>query len=413
MNRKQLILILLALVILGGAGLLMMNSKQTTWSEPQGKMGQKLFPNFPVNDVALIDIKTTTDLHLETKDGKWCVRERSDYPANFSQIHDLLVKLLDLKISQSEPIAPSQLGRMQLEPPGKGTNSATEVGFFDKQNKPLQSVLLGKTHLQQSSRPGPFGGGEFPDGRYVLLPGDTANLLLVSDPMESISTSPESWLDRDFFKVEKLQSATLVSTNATNSWKLSRESESAPWLLADTNAGEILDSNKVSSLSGTLSYTSFVDVASNNSPAATGLDKPLAVTLTTFDHFTYNLKVGGKTPENNFYLTVAASADFPTQRTAGKDEKLEEKTKLDKEFQDKTKELQDKLAKEKSYGQWVYIVSSSTVDPLIRSRSELMAEKKDEKPAEGSNTETNAMPKPAGDLPVIPELPPATNSVPK
>ena len=413
MNRKQLILILLALAVLGGAGLVMVKNKTTTWSEPEGKMGQKLFANFPVGDIAAIAIKSSSELHLESKDGKWRVRERADYPANFSTIHDLVNKLGDLKISQSEPIAASQLGRMQLEPPGKGANSGTEVEFLDKQNKPLQSLLIGKNHMQQSSRPSPFGGGgEFPDGRFVMLPGDKTDLLLVSDPLESISPTPESWLDRDFFKIEKVQSVSLVSTNATNSWKLARESESAPWVLADTNAGEILDSNKVSSLAGTVSYPSFMDVASNTAPAVTGLDKPLAVTFTTFDHFTYNIKIGGKTPENNFYFTVATTADLPTQRTAGKDEKPEDKQKLDKEFQDKNKEQQDKLAKEKAYSQWVYLVNSGLVDPLIRSRSELMVEKKEEKPAD-TNTGTNALPKPADEPPGLLDIPSSTNTVPK
>jgi hypothetical protein len=411
MNRKQLILILLALVILGGAGLVMMNHKDTSWSERQGKMGEKLFPNFPVNDIATVQIKGASDLHLEIKDGTWRVRERQDYPANFSTIHDLLVKLLDLKITQSEPIGASQLGRMQLEAPGKGTNSGTQVDFLDKQGKALQSVLLGKNHVQESSRPSPFGGGEFPDGRYVMLPGDATDLLLVSDPLESFSPNADSWLDRDFFKIEKLASVSLVSTNATNSWKLTRESESAPWILADTRAGEILDSNKVSSLAGSVSYASFVDVASNSSPAITGLDKSLVLTLTTFDHFTYNIKVGAKTPENNYYFTVATTADIPSKREAGKDEKPDDAKKLDKEFQDKTKELQDKLTKEKGFSPWVYIVSSSLVDPLIRDRAQLMVEKKEEKPAEGSNADTNAAPKTIE--PGLLEVPSNINTGPK
>ena len=184
MNRKQLTLIFLALAILGGAGLVLTHRNGASWSVPQGKMGQKLFPNFPINDVAAIHFKSAAELHLVTKDGTWRVQERGDYPANFSQISDLLIKLSDLKISQSEPIGSSQLARMELEPPGKGTNSGTLVEFLDKQGKPLQSILIGKKHVQQSTSPSPFGGGEYPDGRYLLLGGDNQNLLLVSDPLE-------------------------------------------------------------------------------------------------------------------------------------------------------------------------------------------------------------------------------------
>ena len=411
MNRKQLILIFLALVVLGGAGLVLINHHDTSWSKPQGKMGQKLFPDFPLNDVATIHIQAAADLHLANKDGAWRVLERADYPANYSQIRELLIKLSDLKISQSEPIASSQLARMDLEPPGKGTNSATLVEFLDKPGKTLQSLLLGKKHFEQSSRPSPY--GDFADGRYVLLPDDRKDLLLISDPLDSIEVNPESWLDRDFFKIEKLQSVALLSTNSTNSWKLTRESEAAPWVLAAPNPGEVLDSNKVSSLAGTLSYASFVDVASNSAPAATGLDKPLAVTLDTFDHFTYDLKIGGKTPENNLYMTVVVAADIPTNRVAGKDEKPEDKQKLDKEFQDKTKALQDKLAKEKTFAHWVYLVTPSLVDPLIRDRSQLFVEKKEETPAANTNAVPGALPKPdAAEMPGLLDVPAATNTAP-
>jgi len=329
-----------------------------------------------------------------------------------SQIKDLITKLADLKISQSQPIAASQLARMQLEPPGKGTNSAILAEFLDKQGKPLHSVLLGKKHTEESSRPSPFGGGEFDDGRYVMLPDDTQNLLLVPDPLSSVETSPESWLDKDFFKVDKLKSISLVSTNATNSWKLTRESEDGPWVLADTNAGETLDANKASSLASALSYASFLDVASNTAPAATGLDKPLALTLATFDHFTYDIKVGGKTPENNnLYMTVAAAADIPTNRAAAATEKPEDKQKLDAEFQEKTKALQEKLAKEKALGQWVYVVSSMQMDPLIRERSQLLVDKKEEKPADNTGAEPGAVETPGILIPPA-SAPAATNAPP-
>ena len=382
MNRKQLILVFLALAVLGGASLVLLKRNHRSWSEPQGKMGQKLFPNFPLNDVASLYLKSQGELHLVRKGGMWRVQERGDYPANFSQIGELMVKLAGLKISQSEPIGRSQLAHMELEPPGKGAGSGTLLELKDEQGKMIQSMILGKKHVEQSSRPSPYGGGEYPDGRYVMLADDSKNLLLISDPLSNLEPNAEPWLNRDFFKIEKPQSISLVSTNATNSWKLTRETETAPWVLADAGPGETLDSNKVSSIAGTLSYPSFVDVASNAAPAQTGLDTPLLVTISTFDHFTYNLKIGRKTAEDNYDLSVAVAADFPTERTPGKEEKAEDKQKLDKEFQAHTKTLQDKLNQEKSLAQWVYVVNSGLVDPLIRDRAQLLVEKKEEKPAD-------------------------------
>jgi len=169
---------------------------------------------------------------------------------------------------------------------------------------------------------------------------------------------------------------------------LSRESESAPWALADLKPGEVLDTNKVSSLSSTLTYPSFVDVAPDQSPARTGMDKPLTVTIETFDHFTYTLKIGNKTPENDYNLNTSVTAVAPAERTPGKDEKPDDKKRLDKEFADKAKQFADKLDQEKSLDKWTYVVNSWLIDPLIRDRAQLMVEKKDEKKEAGAASET-------------------------
>jgi hypothetical protein len=357
------------------------NRNQRSWDTSGSKLGQKLLPDFPVNDVAEIHIKGDSELDLVRKEGRWCVRERNNYPANFGEISELLLKMGDLKIAQAEPIGPSQLGRMHLGEPGKAPDSATLVEFKDAQGKVLQSLLLGKKHTRKSDRPGrmPFGDNEWPDGRFVMLKSDPHQVLTISDPLNSLDAKPTGWLNRDFFKIERPKSISLASTNAAESWSLTRESESSPWVLSNLKPGEVLDTNKVSSLASTLSYPSFVDVATNAAPGQTGLDKPLVVTIATFDHFTYTLKIGAKTPENDYNVSVAVAANFPTERQVAKDEKPEGKKALDKEFQDKLKTLQDKLQQERSLDHWTYLVNNWLIDPLVRTRAQLMVEKKDEK----------------------------------
>jgi hypothetical protein len=401
MNRKQLILLLAALIILGGAGLMLHNHNQESWDTSGGQLGRKILPNFQVNDVAALHIKGATDLNLVKKNDKWGVQERNDYPANFSQISDLLIKMGDLKIAQAEPIGSSQLGRMHLAEPGSSPDAATLLEFKDAQGKVLQSLLLGKKHTRKSERPSPmpYGDNEYPDGRYVMLKSDPHDVLTVSDPLNSVDPKPAEWLDKDFFKVEKPKSISFESTNAADSWTLTRDSESSPWVLQNVKKGENCDTNKTSSLSSTLSYPSFVDIAPDQAPAKTGLDKPLVVSIATFDHFNYTIKIGSKTPENNYNLKVAVTADFPTERTPGKDEKPDDKKKLDKEFQDKLKPQQDKLEQEKKLDQWTYVVSSWLVDPLIRTRAQLMVEKKtDKKDAAATSEPTPASPKADADL---------------
>jgi hypothetical protein len=408
MNRNQLILLLVALAVIGGAGLVLLQRNQKSWTESEAQIGQKLFQDYKLNDIAAIDIKGDTNLALERKDTGWCVTQRGNYPANLTQIKELLLKMGDLKVIQSDPIGASQLARMHLAEPGKGPDSAVLLELKDAQGKLLESLLLGKKHTHASDRPSPMPYGEdgYADGRYVMLGSDTKTVLTISDALNTIDPKAADWLDKDFFKVEKPRSISFVSTNATNSWKVSRASESAPWTLAEPKAGEVFDSNKVSSLTSALNFPSFVDVATDAAPDKTGLDKPLTVTIETFDHFNYTLKIGHKTPENEYNLSVTVTAEIPAARTPGKDEKPDEKAKLDKEFQEKTKQLQDKLQKEKSLAHWTYLVNNWLVDPFIRDRSQLMVEKKPEKKEAAAPSGATPPPEPAEpDIVPTPTLP--------
>ncbi len=391
MNSKQLSILVVLAIVLGGIGFWAANHRQESWHESSASLGQKLLPNLPVNDVTAIHIKGSGELNLVKKDDSWRVQERGDYPANYNEISDFILKAADLKIVQSEPIGASQLARMELEE-GK---SATLLEFKGAGGKPLQSILLGKKHARKSDRPDPYGMGESSDGRYVMRKDDNKNVLLVSDPMSNVEPNADHWINKDFFKVEKVKSVALTSTNAASSWKLTRDTESAPWKLADAKAGEVVDTNKVSSLGSTLSFPSFVDVSTNSAVDA-GLDKPMTLVIETFDNFTYNLKVGKQTPENNFYTQVSVTANLPKERAPGKDEKAEDKAKLDKEFADKQKPLQEKLASEQKLDKWTYVVSGWTVNPLVRNRAELLEDKKEEKKADTtSKTNSTVTAKPA------------------
>ncbi len=407
MNRKQLITLLVLVVLIGGACLMLLRNQNKSWEGANPALGKKLLGEFPVNDVGHIVIKQgTNELNLAKKD-VWRVRERNNYPADYSEVSGFLVKLQDLKIVQDEKIGPSQLSRLSLTP-GPGTNAAVVVDFKDQSDKTIKSLLLGKKHMRKSDRPSPMGDmGEqgWPDGRYVKV-GNTENVSLISEPFEKIEPRPEQWLNKDFFKIEKARSVAITFPNATNSWKLTRDTDTAEWKLADTKPGEQLDASKASGVANPFSSASFVDVATNAPSEA--MDKPIVAIVDTFDNFSYTLKVGQKT-NDNYPLAMSVIAQLPKERTPGKDEKPEDKTKLDKDFKEKQKKLEEKLAQEKTFENWVYLVSSWTVDPLLKERSQLMVEKKEEPKKE----EKGAAAEPAGASELKKdETPPATPPAP-
>src|SRR5204863_1883520 len=325
MNRKQLGILIVLGAVIGALSLYVSRRNAASYqSSGEGGAGKKLLPDFPINDVARIGIKQgTNELNLVRQDDNWTVRERYGYPANFQEIGDLLRKIWDLKVVQTEQVGPSQFAKLELTEPNNGTSSGTLVEFKDKSDKTIKAVLLGKKHMRKSENASPLGGSDgWPDGRYLLVLNGPKDVAVVSDALSEVETKPDRWLSKDFFKVEKLKAVSVTHTNATNSWKLTRELENGPLTLADAKPEEQLDTGKSSPVGNALSYPSFTDVVSpQGRPEDTGMDAPVVAKLDTFDGFTYSVKIGKKTAEDNYYLSISVSADLPKERTPGKDEK--------------------------------------------------------------------------------------------
>jgi hypothetical protein len=374
MKGKQLAIVLVLLVALGGVALFLSRRNAATWSSTATESEGRIL-NFPLNDVSHITVKTRDEeLNLAKKDDVWRVKERSDYPANFEQISALIRKMWELRAVQDVKIGPSQFGRLQLVDPSQDPNSGTLLDFKGEGDKPISALLLGKKNLRDSSEP--LGGGGIPSGRYVRKTDNSNRVFLIADTLDEVQTKPEQWLNRDFVKVENPKSIMVTGTTAGMNWKLTRDNATAPWKLADAKPGEELDSAKVSVLATLFSGASFADVlAPDAKPVETGLDKSSSARIETFDNFLYELRIG-KLMGENYPVLVSVTAALPNERTPGKDEKPEDKTKLDQEFQAQQTQLKDKLANEQELENRPYLIAKSTIDQLLKDRSALMAEKK-------------------------------------
>lgn len=381
MNLKQLGILLVLVAVLGGAGVIVLNKQKAARSAGNTGIGQKLLSDLPINDVAHVRISHGTNhVNLVKKDDLWRVAERHDYPANFSQISEFLIKARDLKAVQSEEIGASQLSRLQLAP-GQGTNAPTIVEFRDSGSKPLATLSLGKMHMSSRKSQSPFGGdSSWPDGRYVQAGTNSGSVALVSETFDQVEPRPEQWLSKEFLKIEKLRSIQAEFAEATNSWKLVRESESGEWKLVDAKAEEKLDASRSSGVTSPFSSASFNDVQPGNQPAS-GTNQPTMIRVETFDGFAYTINVGERATDA-YPVTLTVAADLSKERKAGENEKPEDKAKLDKEFADRRQQLESKLKTEQGFQRWTYMVSTWTVEPLLKKRSELLEDKKDETTAQ-------------------------------
>jgi hypothetical protein len=369
MNSKQFKLLIGAFFIICGLGVYLVSRDRGSWQEAGREMGAKVFPAFPLNDVAGLTIQGPTNtLNLAKSDGVWVVPDRGGYPANFDTISELLRKVWDLKVLRPLKVGPSQLGSLELTEPGKGANSGTRLVFKDQAGKELHTLLLGKQHVSESGQSSPFGGGSFPTGRYVLADGRADSVALVQEPFSSVATEASAWLQRDFFKVEKIKS---IAVTTTNSWKVSRETETGEWRLAEAQEGETLDTAKTGSFNYALSSPSFEDVLTT-SLADAGVASPQRIVIETFDGFTYTIDAGKPEGEESYLLKVQVAAELAAERPPVADETPEDKERLDKEFAEKQATLKQKLAKEQAYGKWTYQVSNWTLNSVLKDRKELL-----------------------------------------
>jgi hypothetical protein len=375
MNRKQFILLLVAVLVIGAAGLLVRQRSHESWHGSGAAQGQKLLPDLPLNDIAQITIKSGPDqVELARENNLWRVKERNNYPANFSQISEMLMKFADLKEVQTEEIGPSQMGRFDLLPPGAATNTATAIEFKDQNAKSVGSLLLGKKHMKKeaaSAQLQGLGDGGWPDGRYVMTSSGTKAVVLISDPLDTVQAKPDQWLSKDFLNVENPSAIAVRFPEATNSWKLTRATPTNDWQLADAKPAEKLDSSKISSVTSPLSSASFNDVA----PLAPGgvSSSNTLLTIHTFDGFDYVANIEPK-KDDSYPVSFAITAALPATRTPAPDEKAEDKAKLDKDFQTHQKTLADKLAKEQAFTNWVYQMPSYSLDEILKTRSQLLEE---------------------------------------
>src|ERR1700730_1212167 len=147
MKGKQLALVLVLLVVLGGAALFLNHRNSASWSSTATTSSGKVL-DFPLNDVSQVTIKESgAELTLVKKDDIWTVKERADYPADFDKVSALMRKLWELRPVQDVKVGPSQLARLQLTEPAQGSNNGTLLDLKGAGDKRLAALLLGKKNL--------------------------------------------------------------------------------------------------------------------------------------------------------------------------------------------------------------------------------------------------------------------------
>ena len=387
MKTQQLAILVAVGLALGGAGLYVRNQQSAGYRQSSAQLGGALLQGVDASTLTGLRItQGTNQLNILKSGNDWTVKERGSYAANFGSIQDLVRKLVDLKATQPIQVGPSRLPILELVAPDKGPGVLVELLGAD--GKASRSVLLGKKHTKGGQDDGGGGlggmGGAWPIGRYVMVDNKIETVTLVNEPLANAEPKPDQWLEKEWFKVEQPVSVTITHPEATNSFSLTRTNEFSEWTLVGAKPEDKVDTAKTGIFSSLLSSPSFDDVILDAQPAALGLDHPVQAKIRTSSGWTYTVKIGKAQEGDRYPVQFVTEAQLLTQRNPAKDEKKEEAEKFNKDFAEKLKKQQEKLAAEQSRGRWTYLVSKWSIDSILKKRSELMVDPKKDAAADNA-----------------------------
>jgi len=380
MNKKQ-ILTLCAIAIALGATLLVVKQtqKQSASSAVTARApGETLFKSFPANETTQIEIQGAKGkVTLEKKDGKWTVAERENYPANTTNVNELIRTLAELKVSRGLEAAPSFAPRFGMdENSTTPENRGLTTTFKDATGKEIAKVSLGK-NIDGSQEIEALNMA-IPVGRYIRNHADQSGFYAVSEMFFSLTEEVTRWLAEEFIAPDKIKSVSLSQKGSdAAAWKLTRDSDGAEFKLEGMKPNEALNSENIAPMKSLLSFARFEDVvpAANAAERADAASKRTAI-IETFDGFNYSLTITPVKPgtgsatssPDNQLVTVAVTAKLPTERTKAEGEKPEDAKTKDEEFANRMKSLNEKLAKEQALAGRTFEVSKTTLDALLKER---------------------------------------------
>ena len=339
MTTKNLAILAAVAAVLGGAAYVTSSGRKM---KTPSLNGRKVLPAFTVADVARLEIGGEKPLTLSAGASGWTVDTLHGYPADVEKIRENLLKLDELKVGQVAS--------------GRKIEKPATVDVKDASGKTLASLKMGGTH---QSRPkgqmAQFGGGGYPDGRYVLF-GDTP--VLVKDSLDAFDGDPKRWVDA---RIASVPSADVVAVRYVKqgaSVELSRTNST--WTLKGLGPKEELDTSKTYSLDSALSYLDFASVADPKTPEAEfGFATGSVYSVTLKDGIRYTAEVGAAKGSDRYFRVAAAFSPVGTNAT------------VNAECEKKVAEFNAKS------GKWIYTISSYSADSMSKTRKDLVKAKEE------------------------------------
>jgi len=363
-------------------------------------LGDKVLRFFPVNEISRVVLSAADGrVTLEqNQDNIWVVREYYGYPAQFSKVADLLKTLYDMTVGQTVRVRPSSLGQLKLVAPdeqGSAAEKATQIQCFDDGDESVAIIWIGNAKQGEAREGSPYGFA-MPEGTFVRLPGNPADLrntrdqvILVKDTFQ-LGETPDAWIDKQLFTVpnESVQSMVVTSPRGEQ-YSVARTNAAAQFVLAALAPKQQAKSAELATLASAL--TAFTaDEVLNPAVAKTNTALATAWTFaaTTFDGVIYTIKLAD-TNAPQAYAQVTVKYTKPVIDSVASNIAAHVASRPD-EVQESTRVLDRKLA------QWTFILPEFKANQLRTTKASLL------EPAPAPPQEKPVAPAPPQTKPVAP-----------
>jgi hypothetical protein len=131
-------------------------------------------------------------LTLDSRDGRWVIKERSGYPAEPEKIRALLVKLSKAELIEAKTRNPDRYAMLELEDPAAKNAKSRSVRLLDGKGGTVAEVVVGKRRWDA------FGSGK--GGTYVRIAGDPQTWL--ADAEFDVNPDVKAWIKPNVFEIE-------------------------------------------------------------------------------------------------------------------------------------------------------------------------------------------------------------------
>ncbi len=331
MKTKNLVILAVVAVVLGGAAYFLQSGSRPAAAKLNGKT---ILPNLSVADVARVEVGGKLTL-AASADG-WKVASLHGYPADREKIAENLMKLAELKVGQVAH--------------GRKIAAPIKVALKDKDGKALAELSIGDKHNRKATgQAAMYGGGGYPDGRYLAFDGET---VLVKDTLDAFDGDVKQWCNTRIASISSSDVKAVRFSHDKEVVELEKGTNST-WTLKGLGPKEELDTSKTYSLDSALSYLDFNSVAD---PKLT--EKELG--FSTGYVYTVTVKEGSN--------TVTHVATVGNKVKDGSDRYF----KLDK-------------------GKWIFTISTYSAENMMKTRKDLVKAKTEPKKDDAKEAE----PKPA------------------